>query len=203
MPLFCRIACCCIFTALWASTSQSKTFATHTITPSKPVQVKCLDTGDGFLQARLSGAINAELDWRNDAINCAGSVRPSGGLRLRFSQWAQKNSHPLVLIFGISGIRVGENGKLLATSVTVMREGKGEFYGTQGDKCLIEELKQTIVPGLPTKRRSYRVEAHGFCNQPARALSSDGLILITRFDFVGRIDLLPDDDTTPNVSVSS
>jgi hypothetical protein len=203
MSLFCRLACACVLTALWLSNSHADTLTTHTVSLSKPAQIKCLSTGEGLFKARLSGVINAELDWHNDTMNCAGSVRPNGGLRLRFSQSPLKSSHPLVLIFGINGVRVGENGKQLAASVTIMREGKGEFYGTQGDKCLVDVLKQSIVPGLPTKRRSYRVEAHGFCNQPARALNGDGVVLITRFDFVGRIDLLSDDDTATNVSASS
>jgi hypothetical protein len=140
----------------------------------------------------LTGAIQAELDWRNSNMNCAGSVRPSGGLRLRFAQ-ASGTTHPLVLLFGIGGVHAGENGKVLAVNVTIMREGRGEFYSTQGDKCVVDDLTQSLLPGAPTQKRSYRVEAHGFCNQPARALNRDSLVLITRFDLAGRVDLVTDD----------
>ena len=125
-------------------------------------------------------------------MNCAGSVRPSGGLRLRFAQ-ATKTTHPLVLLFGIGGIHAGANGKVLAVNVTIIREGRGEFYSTQGDKCIVDNLTQSLLPGAPTQKRSYRVEAHGFCNQPAPALNGAGSVLITRFDLAGRVDLVADD----------
>jgi len=168
------------------------------------VQVQCLSTQDGYLRARLTGSIQAELDWRNSQLSCAGSVRPGGGLRLRFSQLPQTNKHPLALLFGISGIVEGANGKVLSANVTIMREGKAEFYSTQADKCTIDDLKQTLLPGSPTRKRSYRVEARGFCNQPSRALSGDGFVLVTRFDFAGRIDVdAPDDNGLPNSTLAT
>ncbi|HEX2586158.1 MAG TPA: hypothetical protein VHL14_13595 [Steroidobacteraceae bacterium] len=162
------------------------------------VQVQCLSTRDGYLRARLTGSIQAELDWRNQSMNCAGSVRPTGGLRLRFSQ-PSTSKHPLVLLFGISEIGAGKSGKVLSANVTIMREGKAEFYSTQGDKCTIDELKQTVLPGRPTRKVSYRVEARGFCNQPARALSGDGFVLITRFDFAGRVDVESSEENVSSV----
>src|SRR5207253_714801 len=107
---------------------------------SNKLQVQCLSTADGYLSARLTGSIQAELDWRNNAMSCAGSVRPGGGLRLRFSQLPKLNKHPLALLFGISGISEGKNGKVLSANITIMREGKAEFYSTQGDKCVIDQL---------------------------------------------------------------
>lgn len=160
-------------------------------------RIQCLPSGDGYLRAHLSGSVEAELDWRNNAMSCAGSVRPDGnGLRLRFSHASQHDAHPLILLFGISGVREGEPGNVLAVNVTIIREGRGEFYSTQGDKCTIDHLQQTVLPGRPTRNRSYRVEAHGFCNQPARAVSGDGAVLVTRFDFAGRVDSASEDDST-------
>jgi hypothetical protein len=163
----------------------------------------CLTTNDGYLRARLTGSIQAELDWRNDATSCTGSARPGGGLRLRFSHAFGNTAHPLVLLFGINAIHAGESGKVLAVNLTIMREGEGEFYSTQGDKCTIDRLQQTVVPGMPTRKRSYRVEAHGFCNQPAHALTGNGVILVTRFDFTGRVDVDDDDDNTAAMSARS
>lgn len=166
-------------------------------------QVHCLATGDGYLRARLTGSIQAELDWRNDAMNCLGSVRPGGGLRLRFGHAYGKGAHPLVLLFGINAIHEGEAGKVLAANLTIMREGKGEFYSTQGDKCTIDQLRQSLVPGVPTRKRSYRVEAHGFCEQPAHALNGHGMVLVTRFDFAGRVDVDAGDESTVAMSAHS
>ncbi len=171
------------------------------------LQAQCLSSGDGYLRARLSGSIQAELDWRNKALSCAGSVRPDGGLRLRFSQLPKTTAHSLVLLFGINGIREGESladrsDKVLAVNVTIMREGQGKFYSTQGDKCIVDRLRQSIVPGMPTKKHSYRIEARGFCNQPARELNGDGAVLITRFDFAGRVDLTPEDEVPTTTEVN-
>lgn len=174
--------------------SSSATHETSSSSASTQAQAQCLITGDGYLKARLEGAIQSEIDWHNNTMKCAGSVRPSGGLRLRFSHAVRGDKHPLVLLFGIHAIHEGESGKVLAVNVTIMREGKGEFYSTQGDKCIIDQLQQSVVPGMPTRKRSYRVEAHGFCNQPARALNGEGVVLITRFDFAGRIDVDADSD---------
>jgi len=166
--------------------------------PTSKQPVQCLSTGDGYLRARLSGAINSEIDWHNK-MNCEGSVRPGGGLRLRFSEPANNLQHPLVLLFGIKGIDEGKAGNVLAVNITIMREGRGEFYSTQGDKCIVDSLTQTILPGMPTRKRSYRVEARGFCNQPAPALNGKGSVLVTRFDFVGRVDVTADDNVAATI----
>jgi hypothetical protein len=156
------------------------------------VQVRCLGSAQGYLNARLSGAINAEINW-SKGVACEGSIRPNGGLRLKFSQ-PGISAHRLALLFGISGIHAGQDGKVLATNVTIMREGNGQFFSTQGDKCVVDNLHQRLMPGSPTRKRTYAVEAHGFCNQPARALNGDGAVLVTRFDFVGRVDVTEEDD---------
>lgn len=165
--------------------------------PAKVVQVRCLDNAQGFVKARLSGAINAEISW-NKGMACEGSIRPNGGLRLKFTQ-PGSSAHHLALLFGISGVRAGQDGKVLATNVTIMREGSGEFYSTQGDKCVVDNLYQKLIPGSPTRKRSYAVEAHGFCNQPAPALNGKGSVLVTRFDFVGRLDVGDEDESAPTV----
>jgi hypothetical protein len=187
--------------ALHASAAESPEPVAGQQSSNSHQQARCLNTGDGYLRARLNGAINIELDWHNNMI-CEGSARPGGGLRLRFSQPPDNVKYPLVLLFGINGVREGQGGKVLAVNVTIMREGRGEFYSTQGDKCIVDELKQAVIPGAPTKKLSYRVEAHGFCNQPAHALNGNGSVLVTRFDFAGRIDLVSDDSSTTTLASS-
>jgi hypothetical protein len=166
-----------------------------------PVQDQCLPDHQAYLRAHLSGALNAELSWDHTQVRCAGSARPDAqgtitGLRLRFS-YVDQSRQPLVLLFGITGLREGESGKALPVNVTIMREGSGEFYGTQGDnKCTIDDLRQEPLSATPRRDRSYRVIARGFCTQPARALNGDGSVLVTRFDFAGRVDFAAEDDTS-------
>jgi hypothetical protein len=177
------------------SASDESKSKVQTTKPGKvtQAQVQCLPSGDGYVRAKLNGAINAELNWGN-ATECAGSVRPDGGgVRLRFSHADKTGNHALVLLFGISGLHEGAAAKALPVNVTVIREGSGEFYSTQGDsRCTIDEVHQQPLSGVPLRKRSYRVEARGFCTQPARAVNGDATVLITRFDFAGRAEFESD-----------
>ncbi|MGC3981667.1 MAG: hypothetical protein QM808_10425 [Steroidobacteraceae bacterium] len=161
------------------------------------LQVQCLPAGGAFLRARLKGSINTELSWTDRNLNCAGSVRPDEhGLRLRFSSAGEAGAPNLVLLFGITGLKEGETGKALPANLTIIREGAGEFYATQGDnKCTIDEITQEPINGIPMRQRAYRITARGFCTQPARELNGEGSILVTRFDFAGRADFVSDDQT--------
>lgn len=164
-----------------------------------PVAPACLPDGRGYLKARLSGAVQAELVWGNDGTECTGAVRPDGGIRIRFSHKDGVDGGRLVLLFGIAGLREGQTAKALPVNLTVIREGLGEFYSTQGDnKCTLDEVRQEPLVGIPHRTRSYRVIARGFCTHPARAVRGDGVILLSRFDYVGRIDFDSEDkDETP------
>lgn len=154
--------------------------------------VVCLPDGGGFLKARLSGAVQAELVWGNDGTECTGAVRPDGGIRVRFSH--DDGEGRLVLLFGVAGLREGQTAKALPVNVTVIREGLGEFYSTQGDnKCTLDEVRQEPLVGIPHRSRSYRIIARGFCTHPARAVRGDGVILLSRFDYAGRIDFDSED----------
>jgi hypothetical protein len=156
--------------------------------------VACLPDGHGFLRARLSGVVQAELVWGNDNIECTGAVRPDGGMRVRFRQKDETDGSRLVLLFGIAGLREGQSAKALPVNVTVIREGKGEFYSTQGDnKCTLDEVKQEPLVGIPHRTRSYRITARGFCTHPARAVRGEGVILLSRFDYAGRVDFDSED----------
>lgn len=154
----------------------------------------CLPTGDGYLRARLAGALNAELHWDEAEIDCSGAVRPAdGGVRMRFSG-PEPAGGKLVLVFGIAALREGRDARLTPVNVTLMREGKGEFYSTLGDdKCMLDEIRQQPLVGIPRRTRSYRVVARGACTEPARAVRGEGVILLSRFDFAGRVDFEAND----------
>jgi hypothetical protein len=100
-----------------------------------------------------------------------------------------------VLLFGIGALREGQSAKALPVNVTVIREGLGEFYSTQGDnKCTLDDVRQEPLVGIPRRSRSYRIIARGFCTHPARAVRGEGVILLSRFDYVGRIDFDNEDN---------
>jgi len=152
---------------------------------------RCLASGDGYLRARLAGSIEMDIDWGNEGTECTGMARPSadGGIRLRFGRPVFADGSRLVLVFGMSGLREGRDARALPVNVTVIREGSGQFYGTQGEnRCLIDELQQRPIAGIPRRERAYRVTARGFCMQPARAVRGEGSVLITRFDYAGQVN---------------
>ena len=99
-----------------------------------------------------------------------------------------------MLVFGIAGLREGTGANALPVNVTLIREGTGEFYGTRGDdKCMLDEVRQTPLVGIPHRSRTYMVVARGFCTEPARALQGAGAVLISRFDYAGRVDFDAED----------
>jgi hypothetical protein len=150
---------------------------------------QCLPGGDGYLRARLSGAMRAELQWGNEGTECTGAVRPTdGGIRMRFTR-ADEPAGKLVLVFGIATLAEGRAARNVPVNVTLIREGHAAFYSTQGDdKCMLDQVSQEPIVGIPRKLRSYRVVARGFCTQPARAVRGEGAIMLSRFDLAGRVD---------------
>ena len=112
---------------------------------------------------------------------------------MRFTA-ATATGERLVLVFGIATLREGKAGRAVPVNLTIIREGEGEFYGTQGDdKCMLDDVKQQPIVGIPHRTRSYRVVARGFCTEPARAIRGKGSILISRFDYAGRVDFDSED----------
>jgi hypothetical protein len=99
-----------------------------------------------------------------------------------------------VIVFGVARIGENQSGKALPVNVTVIVEGTNLFYGTRGDnKCLVDRLQSQPLASA-NRTRLYRVEAHGFCTQPARAVVGNGAVLISTFDFAGQVSF---DESSP------
>jgi hypothetical protein len=142
----------------------------------------CIPASTGALRARLQGAIEAEIDWGPDAPHCQAGVRPQGdGVRLIY-KGSGPDTGPLLLVFGVAPLRPGESARNVPVNLTVVREGAGQFFATQGeDKCALDSVTQAPVPG---DAALYRLEGRGYCTQPARAVGGDGSVLVSRFDVV-------------------
>jgi len=165
----------------------------------------CLSGGRGYLRARIRGALQADVDWHDDrALECEGDIRANGrGIRLSFAGPvaavpgpAPGSERRLRLIFGIDSAAEGSSGRDLPINVTVILEGEprkrgaGEprLYSTfGGDKCTADELRQQPLASPDGRVHAYRVTVRGFCFAPARSLSGGGEIVVTRFDFSGRV----------------
>lgn len=177
--------------------AQAPVTAAAKATPAPPA--KCLPAGNGYLRARLSGTVNTELNWGNEGTECTGAVRPTdGGIRMRFSR--PDGQGKLVLVFGIAQLGEGKSAHNLPVNVTLIREGAGEFFSTQGDdKCTLDLVTQDAIVGIPHRSRSYRVTARGFCTEPARAVRGKGSVMLSRFDYSGRVDFGTQDQQTDDV----
>jgi hypothetical protein len=166
--------------------AQSATAAKDGATPTAAASpALCTPAPTGSLRARLNGAIDAEIDWGPDTQHCLGGVRPQGdGVRLIY-KGSIPEIGPLLLVFGVAPLRLGESARDVPVNLTVVREGTGQFFATQGeDKCALDSVAQTPVPGDTS---SYRLEGRGYCVQPARAVGGDGAVLVSRFDVVATV----------------
>ena len=144
----------------------------------------CLQSGDGYFRARVAGAIEATLDWPNSGTRCEGESRDKPpGVRLSF-QRASGGATDLLFVFGITGVREGRPLREAGANLTVIVQGTDRIFGTLGDsRCTVDSLTQRALeaPG------SYRLEARGFCTQPAHAVRGEGAVLVSTFEFAGLV----------------
>jgi hypothetical protein len=145
----------------------------------------CLPSGDGYLRAHLAGAIEASIDWPNSGTRCDGEPRAKPpGVRLSF-QHAPGGAVDLLFVFGLTGVHEGRPAHEVGANLTIIVQGTNRIFGTLGDsRCTVDSLKQRRLP----QARSYRVEARGFCTQPAHAIRGDGAVLVSTFEFAGLVN---------------
>jgi hypothetical protein len=167
----------------------------------------CLPGGNGYLRARIRGALNLDVDWHNAEIECEGGPRPDGsGLRLSFAGPQHPDGRRLRMVFGVGAAQEGRTGHDLPTNLTVIFEGEERLFSTRGeDRCTVDELRMERLGALGGSKRTWRIIARGFCIAPASTLNSDARILVSRFDFAGSAvfeDLPPGSPQAPAVQAS-
>lgn len=149
----------------------------------------CRPADSGSLRARLQGAIDAEIDWASPATpQCLGGPRPGGGgLRLLYKGTVVPGTEPLLIVVGIALPLQAGISRNVPTNVTVVREGTGVFYATQGDdKCALDEVR---LEPIDASSGRYRLAGRGYCIQPARAVGTDaGAVLMSRFDVTAVVE---------------
>jgi hypothetical protein len=159
--------------------------------PTKGAAATCLSSGDGYLRATVAGAVETHIDWPNTGTHCDGESRDSPpGVRLSFHREGAKPD--LLLVFGLSGVTRGAPARQVGANLTVIEQGTSRIFGTMGDsRCTIDTLSQSPLPVEGT----YRLEARGFCTQPAHAVRGAGDVLVSTFEFAGPVTyLLPPSD---------
>jgi hypothetical protein len=161
----------------------------------------CLADGSGYLRARLRGAVDLDLAWRDPELHCEGGARPDGsGLRVTIAGPAQSNGRRLRFVFGIAAGSEGVTASARPTNLTLIFEGEQRLFATLGEeRCTTETLHQQRIGALGGAQRSWKIEASGFCTAPAQTLDGSQRVLVTRFDYAARITFedSPDARTSP------
>jgi hypothetical protein len=154
-------------------------------TPDSTPAADCLESGDGYFRARVAGAIDAKIDWPNSGTKCQGeSKSASPGVRMSF-QRSVKAKPDLLFVFGLTGVREGQPVHAAGANLTLIVQGTPKIFGTLGDsRCTVDSLTQRRLrtPG------AYRVEARGFCTQPAHAVRGTDAVLVSTFEFAGLVN---------------
>lgn len=159
--------------------------ASGTTSAPEKSELLCVPSDTGFLRARLQGSIEADLDWAADVPQCRGGLRPTGdGVRLLFKGPGAKPGEPLLIVIGIGPLRPGESRNQVPVNLTLVQEGAGQFFATQGDdKCAMDDVHQEAIGDT-----LFRLTGRGYCTQPARAVQGDGAVLMSRFDVEAVVD---------------
>ncbi len=165
----------------------------------------CLPGGNGFLRARIRGAINLDINWHDAELECQGAARPDGnGIRLSFAGPVHSDGRRLRMVFGVADASEGSAGSALHTNLTVIFEGEKRLFSTRGqdDRCTVDQLTQERIGTPGGTARTYRVLARGFCIEPVSALSANERIVVSSFDFAGQV-LFTDPAPTPPATTTS
>jgi hypothetical protein len=170
-----------------AQSADTPATATAPAPAAKPAG--CLPSGNGFLRARIRGALNLDIDWHNAELECDGGARPDGsGIRLSFAGPIHTDGRRMRMVFGVADAAEGGSGSALRTNLTVIFEGEKRLFATRGDdRCTVDKMNQERFGALGGPARSYRVVARGFCIEPVAGLSANERIVVSSFDFAGQV----------------
>ena len=124
------------------------------------------------------------MDWPNSGTHCEGESRDKPpGVRLSFKR-VNGGKTDLLFVFGITGVREGKPAREAGANLTIIVQGTSRIFGTLGDsRCTVDSLRQRRLDGAG----QYRVEARGFCTQPAHAVHGEGAVLVSTFEFAGPV----------------
>src|SRR6186713_3199915 len=72
----------------------------------------CLASGDGYLRARIRGALQLDINLHNSELECDGGPRPDGsGIRVSFAGPARSDGRRLRMVFGVARTTEGTPGR--------------------------------------------------------------------------------------------
>jgi len=158
-----------------------------------PAEPNLCAAGDASLQARVRGAIDADINWSAADITCEGGMRPNQkGVRVSIAGPLPRSSgegtaQRLRFVFGIAlHDAAPDAAQVLPTNLTVILEGQKQLFATLGDdKCAVEQFE--VTPLLAAKGRQ-RIHARGYCIGPATDLAGTSRVLVSTFEFTSQVN---------------
>ena len=142
----------------------------------------CLPDGTGSLKVVLSGALDHNIEWQDDDLDCGGSNGT-----LQFGGVPAGADARVDLNFKIE-VEEGATGTDLLARVTIYDQGSGSNFAMSESGCTVNVTEQSLIEENPAYR-TYRMVANGSCAEPLNQLSGPGAgvgrITVGSFDFVG------------------
>jgi len=158
---------------------------------AEPEGFACIEGGQ--LTTTLFGSIKASIDWREDIIDCEGMPRPGdNGARLRFSgpHPSGDDTRTLTFILGLPDLKAGQSGKELPTTITLIEEGSGRFFGTpDASGCWTDVISQQLL--ADSEDSGYRISGAIYCTSPLAELNGNANLSFTELTFTGRLSWVP------------
>jgi hypothetical protein len=144
--------------------------------------------GDGgYLSTELYGAIEAQLDWGKNDLDCKGMPRPEGnGARLRFAGLAGDAQQPLAFIIGIPDLDRGTQSAEFNINVTLIQEGIARFFSTPDlNNCLADI---SSVEALDESGDRFSITGTLYCVSPIPEVNGSSSVSIPELRFSGLLD---------------
>jgi hypothetical protein len=162
--------------------------STHALASATTVVAQasgCLPTRDGYLRARMRGASDLDIDWRDEDMQCDGGLRPEErGVRVTFLGRLPQDGQQIRFVFGIAAPAGAVTARNVPANVTVIFESEQKLYSSAGEgKCTIDEL--SLQPQAAALKSWRRLVARGFCTVPVTTLAGNEALELDRFDFAG------------------
>ena len=152
------------------------------LTPAATLDEGCADSA--FVRGRILGAIEADIDWTQAGLACAGGPRPDGeGARLRFAKTLD-GGPGLTVIIALPALKRRITGKNLLANVTVIVEGEARFFSTQNRETCWADVTDNENSG----DERYAVEGELYCIGALAEVNGNGSVTIDGLQFRGTVD---------------
>lgn len=150
-----------------------------------PAVSSCGDSG--YLRGRLYGAIDWNLDFAANKLQCEGMPRPGGeGARLRFAGRIGDDERQIAIIIAIPELDRGSAGSEYVSNVTVIEEGRGRFFNTVDPSNCLTDI--TAMTAIHIEGDRYTISGSLYCLAPLAEVNGDSSVSITELRFEGLID---------------